>query len=60
MRYLALLALLLIGEYVPQFDDNNNLLARQCWASTGTCWCHYTPDKTPFRYGDPRDCPSKK
>ena len=45
IKYLLILYFVLtalIGEYVPQRDENGVLLAKQCWGSTGTCWCQYT------------------
>uniref|UniRef100_A0A3Q1JN64 Thyroglobulin type-1 domain-containing protein n=1 Tax=Anabas testudineus TaxID=64144 RepID=A0A3Q1JN64_ANATE len=27
------------GTFCPQCDANGNFLPRQCWASTGYCWC---------------------
>lgn len=48
----------LIGEYVPQVDELNNLLPRQCWASTGTCWCAFAAEKKYFRLSDHVDCPN--
>tara|TARA_A100001015_G_scaffold244969_1_gene280749 strand:+ start:2533 stop:2697 length:165 start_codon:yes stop_codon:yes gene_type:complete len=47
----------LIGEYIPQKDINGKLLPRQCWGSTGTCWCEFSIKKEYFRMDDPRDCP---
>lgn len=49
----------LIGEYVPQTDENGALIPKQCWGSTGTCWCQYANDKKHFRITDNRDCPNK-
>ena len=28
-----------IGAYVPQCDEDGFYSAKQCWGSTGTCWC---------------------
>ncbi|AWO97282.1 putative galactose-specific lectin nattectin-like [Scophthalmus maximus] len=28
-----------IGSFCPQCDANGNFLPRQCWPSTGSCWC---------------------
>ena len=47
----------LIGEYIPQKDINGKLLPRQCWGSTGTCWCEFSIKKEDFRMEGPRDCP---
>ena len=33
-----------VGEYIPQLDTNGVLLPKQCWGSTGTCWCIYGPN----------------
>ena len=33
-----------VGEYIPQLDVNGTLLPKQCWGSTGTCWCIYGPN----------------
>ncbi|XP_034032636.1 thyroglobulin-like isoform X8 [Thalassophryne amazonica] len=27
------------GAYIPQCDQDGNYLPKQCWASTGYCWC---------------------
>lgn len=48
----------LIGEYVPQRDANGALSSKQCWGSTGTCWCQYSTDRKHFRIADDRDCPN--
>ena len=29
----------LIGEYIPQCEDNGSYSSTQCWFSTGYCWC---------------------
>ena len=29
----------LIGEFVPQCEDDGSYAPMQCWASTGYCWC---------------------
>lgn len=29
----------LIGAYVPQCDEDGYYTLKQCWASTGSCWC---------------------
>lgn len=29
----------LIGSYCPQCDARGHFLPRQCWPSTGYCWC---------------------
>ncbi|MDG2165042.1 MAG: BPTI/Kunitz-type proteinase inhibitor domain-containing protein [Flavobacteriales bacterium] len=29
----------LIGEFVPQCEDDGSYSSTQCWASTGYCWC---------------------
>lgn len=29
----------LIGSYCPQCDRNGDFLPKQCWGSTGYCWC---------------------
>ncbi|KAF3698162.1 Ladderlectin Precursor [Channa argus] len=29
----------LIGAFCPQCDSKGNFLPKQCWASTGYCWC---------------------
>ncbi|XP_056419078.1 equistatin-like [Hyla sarda] len=28
-----------IGRYVPQCDAQGNYTPKQCWSSTGRCWC---------------------
>lgn len=57
--YIWLLVLfLLIGEYVPQRDASGKLLPKQCWGSTGLCWCEYTNQKEYFRNSDSRKCPN--
>lgn len=33
-----------IGEYIPQYDENNDLKPMQCWGSVGQCWCVYGPN----------------
>ena len=61
IKYLLILYFVLtalIGEYVPQRDENGVLLAKQCWGSTGTCWCQYTKEKKNFRIAEDRDCPN--
>ena len=45
----------LLGKYIPQYDASGQLLPRQCWASTGTCWCVSDPMDT-FPYSDTRVC----
>lgn len=52
--------LALVGEFVPQRDASGNLLSRQCWGSTGTCWCAYDKSIQPFRLSDGVECPEKK
>jgi hypothetical protein len=44
-----------IGEYIPQYKDGS-LLPKQCWGSTGTCWCIHG-DKTPFKSTIDHICP---
>ena len=48
LRYFLFLSLLIyinaIGEYIPQLDINGTLKPKQCWGSTGTCWCIYGPN----------------
>tara|TARA_Y100000817_G_C16822570_1_gene529598 strand:+ start:124 stop:312 length:189 start_codon:yes stop_codon:yes gene_type:complete len=57
-KYIWLLFFLfLIGEYVPQKDAAGKLLSRQCWGSTGLCWCEYTVEKEYFKMSDTRECP---
>ena len=61
IKYLLILYFVLtalIGEYVPQRDENGVLLSKQCWGSTGTCWCQYTKEKKHFRISEARDCPN--
>lgn len=29
----------LIGSYRPQCHPDGTWVAKQCWGSTGTCWC---------------------
>ena len=29
----------LIGEYIPQCEEDGSFASTQCWASTGFCWC---------------------
>ncbi|XP_077324428.1 HLA class II histocompatibility antigen gamma chain isoform X2 [Lithobates pipiens] len=29
------------GAYVPQCDENGDYKSKQCWRSTGYCWCAY-------------------
>lgn len=29
----------LIGSYKPQCNPDGTWIPKQCWASTGTCWC---------------------
>ena len=29
----------LIGEYIPQCEEDGSFASTQCWASTGYCWC---------------------
>jgi len=29
----------LIGEFVPQCEDDGSFASTQCWGSTGYCWC---------------------
>ena len=29
----------LIGEFVPNCEDDGSYVSTQCWASTGYCWC---------------------
>ena len=29
----------LIGEFIPDCEDDGSYTAMQCWASTGYCWC---------------------
>ena len=29
----------LIGEFVPNCEDDGSYVSIQCWASTGYCWC---------------------
>jgi hypothetical protein len=29
----------LIGSYRPQCHENGNWHPKQCWGSTGSCWC---------------------
>ena len=29
----------LIGEYVPQCEEDGSYSSMQCWSSTGYCWC---------------------
>ncbi len=29
----------LIGSYRPQCQDNGAWYPKQCWGSTGACWC---------------------
>ena len=43
------LTMALIGEYVPQLDENGDKLPMQCWGSTGTCWCEDVAEKEIFR-----------
>ena len=52
--------LTLVGEYRPQRDADGKLLPRQCWGSTGTCWCAYDKLIQPFRLSDGVDCPDNK
>ena len=52
--------LTLVGEYRPQRDADGNLLSRQCWGSTGTCWCAYDKRIQPFRLSDGVNCPDNK
>ncbi len=62
MRYLWVIFFIfcvLVGEYKPQKDKFGNLLSRQCWGSTGLCWCEYSVKKEYFRMSDTRVCPSK-
>lgn len=51
----------LIGEYVPQLDENGDRLPIQCWGSTGTCWCEYVAEKEVFRQVEKKIhyCPPK-
>lgn len=57
-RYVWLLIVLfLIGEYTPQRDASGKLLPKQCWGSTGLCWCEYMIKKVYFRNTDTRKCP---
>ncbi len=45
-----------VGEYIVQYDENGKTLPKQCWGSTGTCWCIYgTSAYKPVR-GD-LECP---
>ena len=37
------------GEYIPQKDKFGQLLPKQCWGSTGLCWCVYEEEKRYFR-----------
>ena len=32
-------ALGLIGEFVPQCEEDGSFATTQCWGSTGECWC---------------------
>jgi hypothetical protein len=49
----------LIGSYRPQCDENGAWRSKQCWASTGACWCvdsegeRISKDTAP---GVPLDC----
>ena len=29
----------LIGEFVPQCEEDGSFASTQCWGSTGYCWC---------------------
>lgn len=57
--FLVFLIYALIGEYVPQRFNNGSLLPRQCWGSTGMCWCEFAETKEYFRMTDLRDCPKE-
>lgn len=62
VKYLLILYFIvatLIGEYVPQKDSNGVLLAKQCWGSTGTCWCEFTKEKKHFRMTEEIECPKR-
>ena len=48
---------LMVGEYIPQKDKHGQLLPKQCWGSTGTCWCAFTKNKIYFRSYEDFDCP---
>ena len=52
--------LALVGEYRPQRDADGKLLPRQCWGSTGTCWCAYDKLIQPFRLSEDVNCPDIK
>ena len=61
-KYLLILfyvLMALIGEYVPQRDNNGELLPKQCWGSTGYCWCEFTEEKKRFRNAIEIECPKK-
>ncbi len=29
----------LMGEFIPQCEDDGSYSPMQCWSSTGYCWC---------------------
>ena len=49
----------LVGQYKPQMDEKGNLLPKQCWSSTGLCWCVYDKGISPFPYASNVACPDK-
>jgi len=48
-----------VGQYTPQKDGQGRLLPKQCYGSTGFCWC-VSPDGThltpPVGPGQPLIC----
>lgn len=37
------------GAFKPQYEENSEKLKpRQCWGSTGLCWCAYDSSIPPF------------
>lgn len=55
--FYLLLFLFIVGQFNPQRDSSGRLLKKQCWGSTGTCWCIYGADKKPFPASVKKICP---
>jgi hypothetical protein len=49
----------LVGQYIPQKNEKGDLLPKQCWSSTGLCWCVYDKGIPPFPYASNIACPDK-
>ncbi|XP_072001682.1 HLA class II histocompatibility antigen gamma chain isoform X3 [Engystomops pustulosus] len=50
------------GAFKPQCDDDGNYKSKQCWRSTGFCWCVYKngTEVQRTRTRAPLDCSSSK